>query len=99
MTAWNSYADLKPIAKVVPGKQRDVMLRARIREYGVDKVLDAIDMIPKQPFLMGENKNGWTITFDWFIRPNNFPKVLEGNYLESKSKTSNPFKRISVEDW
>lgn len=100
VTAWNSYTDLKPITKVVPGKQRDTLLRARIREYGLEKILEAIDIIPKCPFLMGDNKNGWTITFDWFIKPNNFPKVLEGNYLEgSKKTTSNPFRRISVEDW
>lgn len=100
VTAWNSYADLKPITKVVPGKQRDTLLRARIREYGLEKILEAIDIIPKCPFLMGDNKNGWTVTFDWFIKPNNFPKVLEGNYLEgSKKTTSNPFRRISVEDW
>ncbi len=30
--------------------------------------------------MKGKNKNGWVITFDWFVLPNNFPKVLEGNY-------------------
>ena len=23
---------------------------------------------------------GWMITFDWFLLPSNFQKVLEGNY-------------------
>ena len=57
------------------------MLRARIRENGVDAVLEAIENVKKSPFLLGDNKKGWQITFDWFVRPNNFPKVLEGNYI------------------
>jgi len=32
--------------------------------------------------LKGQNNKGWTITFDWFIKPNNFIKVLEGNYKD-----------------
>lgn len=95
--AWNKLS-LKPISKIIPGKQRDVMLKARLREYGIDKVLEAIEIIPQCPFLMGDNRKGWTITFDWFVRPNNFPKVLEGNYLKSDSEASNPFVRIG-DDW
>ena len=30
--------------------------------------------------LQGKNSRGWTITFDWFVNPTNFQKVLEGNY-------------------
>ena len=26
------------------------------------------------------------ITFDWFVLPNNFPKVLEGNYDNDKGQ-------------
>ena len=29
-------------------------------------------------------KNDWIITFDWFVKPSNFPKVLEGNYNRRK---------------
>ena len=31
----------------------------------------------------------WQITFDWFVRPNNFPKVLDGNYDDKKSGYDN----------
>ena len=31
---------------------------------------------------------GWIITFDWFVRPNNFIKVLEGNYEGMEDKGS-----------
>ena len=58
------------------------MLRARVNEYGAEAVLNAIERIRKSSFLRGQNKQGWMITFDWFVRPNNFIKVLDGNYAK-----------------
>ena len=80
--AWKSLSDIgiKPIRSVTPGSKRNDQLRARIREYGEDAVLEAIENIRKSDFLQGKNNRGWMITFDWFILPSNFPKVLEGNY-------------------
>lgn len=56
------------------------MLRGRIREYGIDTVLAAIGKVGGSSFLKGQNKRGWIISFDWFVKPNNFVKVLDGNY-------------------
>lgn len=78
--AWNSLP-LNNI-RAVKGKRLD-LLRARIKEYGLDDVIHAISMIRNSPFLLGQNKKNWQITIDWFLRPNNFPKVLEGNYERS----------------
>lgn len=80
--AWNSLP-LKNIT-AIKGKRLDGV-RARIKEYSLDDVLHAIDMIRNSPFLLGQNSKGWQITFDWFIRPNNFPKVLEGNYERQRT--------------
>lgn len=74
---WNSL-NLSKINSIK--NKRLKMLRARIRDYGMDNVLKAIDNISKSNFLQGQNNKNWTITFDWFIRPNNFDKVLDGNY-------------------
>ena len=42
------------------------------------------------------------ITFDWFVKPNNFVKVLEGNYdvngRNAGVETSNPFLEMLMED-
>lgn len=81
--AWNSLG-LSRVTKIVPNKDRDRLLKARVKEYGVDLILQAIEKIRTSDFLLGKNKNGWAITFDWFIRPNNFPKVLDGNYDNKK---------------
>ena len=59
------------------------MLVARIREYDFDTVCRAINNIKKSRFLQGY-VNDFAITFDWFVRPNNFIKVLEGNYTDKQ---------------
>lgn len=74
---WNSL-NLSKINSIKNNRLK--MLKARIKDYGIDKVLEAIDNISKSDFLKGQNNKNWTITFDWFIRPNNFDKVLDGNY-------------------
>lgn len=78
--AWNSLP-ITPI-RAIKGNRLD-MVKARIKEYGLDSILTAIDKIKESPFLLGQNKQGWQATFDWFIRPNNFIKVLEGNYIRT----------------
>ncbi len=81
--AWNGLQEygIKPILRAGrSNSKRYKSLTARIREYGIDNVLRAVERIKGSDFLRGKNKNGWVITFDWFVLPNNFPKVLEGNY-------------------
>lgn len=79
---WNTLDSfgINPVSRISSDSKRGKALRARIKQYGIDDVLKAIQMIRDSDFLQGKNKQGWTITFDWFVCPNNFPKVLEGNY-------------------
>ena len=99
--AWNSLG-LQQITKLTPDSKRGCMLRARVREYGTEAVLQAIEKIRSSAFLRGQNTKGWVITFEWFVRPNNFPKVLEGNYDEARgpagAETSNPFLAMLMEE-
>ena len=87
--AWNSIGiaspSVKSVSNVNHGSMRDQMLSARIAEYGLDEMLRAVENVRNSDFLKGRNKSGWVITFDWFIRPNNFVKVLEGNYNDKES--------------
>ena len=83
--AWNSLG-IQTIKKIPPATTKTgQMLRARIKEYGIGSVLEAIEMVRESSFLMGNNKKGWRITLDWFSRPNNFPKVVNGNYQDKSS--------------
>ncbi|EPY2295886.1 phage replisome organizer N-terminal domain-containing protein [Clostridium sporogenes] len=80
---WNSL-NLNKLIAINKGTIRYKMLNARIKEYGIDNILKAIENIETRPFLKGQNNKGWTITFDWFVKPNNFIKVLEGNYTDKE---------------
>lgn len=78
---WNNLNLSK--VKSIKGNRLKI-LNTRIKEYGIDNVLEAIKSINKSSFLKGQNNKNWTITFDWLIKPNNFPKVLEGNYIDKE---------------
>lgn len=80
---WNSL-NLQQLRTI--SNNRQVMLNARIKEHGFDSVLEAIENIEKSSFLKGQNNKNWVIKFDWFIKPNNFVKVLENNYIDSADK-------------
>lgn len=72
------------------------MVQARLKEFPLQEIVQAINSIRLSSFLKGQNNNSWMITFDWFIKPNNFIKVLEGNYIDKETinkpkKSSNPF--------
>lgn len=100
--AWNSLADdigIKKVVKIGEDTNRKKMLKARIKQYGVDDVIKAIDKIRNSDFLQGGSKGGFIITFDWFIKPNNFPKVLEGNYDNAKSKFYGQAKKYDTENF
>lgn len=86
--AWNSL-NLARIVKITQDSQRWQWLSKRLKDYGLDNVLIAIENVRASDFLMGKNKKGWQATFDWFIKPNNFPKVLDGNYDNKKRPDTN----------
>ena len=81
ITTWNDLPDPVPkVAKMSAQSTRAKSLKARISQYGFDEVMRAIENVRNSPFLLGQVKD-FVITFDWFVKPNNFSKVLDGNYL------------------
>jgi len=84
--SWNSLG-LSKINSIKGNRLK--LLNARVKEYGIDTILKAIEEIKKSSFLMGQNRKSWVIVFDWFIKPNNFPKVLEGNYTDKEGNYGN----------
>ena len=65
--------------KDIKGKRRD-SVKARSRERGKKSLAVVFENAAKSDFLNGKNDRGFIANFDWLIRPNNFIKVLEGNY-------------------
>ena len=84
VAAWNQLEayGIKSVIKLSSKSKRYDCLVARLKEYGEENILKAIENIKQSNFLQGKSsdRRKWFITFDWFVLPNNFPKVLEGNY-------------------
>ena len=98
--AWNTLPS--PVPHINPIKlnsQRYKSLNERIKEYGVEEIKRAIEQVRISDFLKGNNVNGWMITFDWFIKPNNLPKVLEGNYSNHTGKKKNQFNEFDQREY
>lgn len=92
--AWNTLG-IQNIKKVPPSTTKTgQMLRSRIHEYGIGSVLEAVDIVRRSDFLMGRSSD-FMITLDWFVRPNNFPKVVNGNYENRDKKQEAPRRRPS----
>lgn len=86
ISAWNSLdKNIPKIQTLNTNTQRYNMLNARINEHGLDTVIKAIKSIDNSKFLKGYVSD-FRITIDWFIKPNNFIKVLEGNYNDKSDK-------------
>ena len=78
---WNSLG----LNKLINIKNKRLKsLKARVKEYGIEKVMEAIDNINQSDFLKGKNDRGWQIDFDWLMKPNNFIKVLENKYKSNE---------------
>lgn len=60
--------------------KRKAAILAREKEHGKNAIIQVIDNATESSFLNGDNNRGFVASFDWIFRPNNFPKVLEGNY-------------------
>lgn len=82
---WNQLPD--PVVKikgVSAGSKRDRLLTKRLADYGLDEYRKAIENISHSEFL----QTGKFFSFDWFIRPENFVKVLEGNYNDKDTRAA-----------
>lgn len=85
--AWNNMATvsgLPTVAKITDARMKS--LRARVDDYGVDAIVDAIAEVPKRPFLMGQGSRGWKANIDFILRPDTITKIQEGNYHGEQPK-------------
>lgn len=82
---WNSRTKKMPNIKSIQ-HDRKKALKSRLKEYDLESVLNALELACQSAFLNGKNDRSFTASFDWVIRPNNFPKVLEGNYTDKPKK-------------
>ena len=83
--AWNNQLSplgITPVRAITANTKRQKMLSARIKQYGLDDVFSTIELVKECSFLHGAK---W-FNFDWFIRPENYQKIRDGNYKERPGK-------------
>ena len=69
-----------PSVSVTDGSNKIFIIFPKLM-FDTNEVLEAIENVKNSPFLQGKTDKGdWKITFDWLVLPNNFTKVLEGQY-------------------
>lgn len=84
--AWNktleqSSSPLPRLVKISEGSSRYKLVRARWKEHpSLNTWLDLFSRVARSSFLNGNNQRGWSASFDWVVKKDNFLKALEGNY-------------------
>lgn len=86
---FNEVVAGSPICPVqsLTDSRRDA-LKACIDTFGADKVRQAVRNALDSDFLCGRASNGFVASFDWLFKPENFIKVLEGNYARREKRNS-----------
>lgn len=82
INCWNQTVkdSIIPAIKSITGNRKE-SLNARFKQYGKENLYEAVKKVGESDFLKGNSSDkSWHATFDWFIKPRNFAKVLEGNY-------------------
>lgn len=79
---WNEVAAANGLSQIsTMTAARKEALDLRIKEHGVNALLDGIRSIPNSPFLIGkEGGIGWKANFDWLMQTSSCAKLIEGTY-------------------
>lgn len=76
---FNQVVSRLPKVTALTPKRRGI-IQQRIKEHGREAVSVCFFKAGKSDFLCGVNDRGWMASFDWIMKPENFVKILEGNY-------------------
>ena len=84
------YAEVCPslpqVRKVDDRRKKSINARwGDTFDKDIGRVREFFSLVSKSAFLNGDNRNGWTASFDWLMNKANATKVLEGNYRGGSS--------------
>lgn len=78
--SWNLMAQkhgLPQVAKLT--HKRAAAINSRLADSWWRKNWqNALDLVAKNPYLLGDNDRGWKANIDWFVRPDTVVKLIEG---------------------
>lgn len=60
------------------------------KSFSDQTILSVFSEIRDKPFLLGKNNTGWIVLWNWIVNPNNFIRVLEGDFDSPVRQTASP---------
>lgn len=63
---------------------RKKAIQSAVSAVGLEKLVELFRKAEASDFLTKRNSTGWKTGFDWLMKPENYTKVLEGNYDNRK---------------
>ena len=63
-------------------EKRKHAIKLRIKEFGIDKVKEAITIVASSSFCNGHNDRNWIADFDFVFNANKMTKILEGKFTD-----------------
>lgn len=98
--AWNLMAGRHPkivaVKKITPIRRKH--FKAKMGKQGIDYWNSILAKIEQSPFLRGENKKSWVVTFDWVVDEDNLIRIDEGQYADKSGKPE-PYDLSKDEEW
>ncbi len=91
---YHQFCKNLPKVKVLSDTRKRT-IKLRLSQHGLNKINQVFQLAGQSDFMNGSNKEGWTATFDWIMKTNNFIKVLEGNF-DNKNSNNSGFKKIQI---
>ena len=90
VTFYNNSVKGKNIPQCIKlTEKRKQAIKARITEFGIEKVYEAITRAANSSFCNGANKNNWKADFDFIFNSNKMTNILEGKYDDENGKYGN----------
>ena len=67
-------------------------MQAMLERYGEETLLKAVANVADSSFLLGSSRNsrGWSISLGWMLKPDHLENILQGKYLDKKSRNDSP---------
>ena len=76
-----SYPKIRAVSQA-----RKQAILARMESHSLDDFRTVFENAESSSFMKGNNDRNWSATFDWMMKPDNFIKVLEGNYADKTKR-------------
>lgn len=96
---FNEICIESPKVTVLSEKRKTKIKQRYIELGGIEIFKEAFNKVNESDFLTGKSKDSWIVKFDWIMENDtNILKLLEGNYSNGKSKSSNPFKDVFLQE-